>query len=165
MYATNQPKNILLKWEKDNWAIGRKKAIWGLPSLNLKWEEIRASLQEHDFQAGCEIIAISGPMAHFRAITGSDKGEDTLFIKVNYAQARKWVILQNNKISKKIMLNTIGLILDFFGVIILLYVSCKTKGTTTPADENYIISRWYHRIGYSLLALGFLLQILSTNIE
>ena len=33
------------------------------------------------------------------------------------------------------LLNTIGLILDFIGVVILLYVSAKTKGATTKADE------------------------------
>jgi len=59
------------------------------------------------------------------------------------------------------LLNTIGLILDFIGVVILLYVSAKTKGATTKADEDYIISPCFHIVGYVLLAIGFLLQILG----
>lgn len=56
-------------------------------------------------------------------------------------------------------LNSFGLILDFIGVILLLYVSIKTKGSTTVADDNYLISPWFQRVGYIFLAIGFLLQI------
>ena len=56
-------------------------------------------------------------------------------------------------------LNIIGLIFDFIGVVILLYVSTKTKGATTKTDENFIISPCVQIIGYLFLAIGFLLQI------
>jgi hypothetical protein len=58
-------------------------------------------------------------------------------------------------------LNVCGLILDFVGVIILLYVSVKSKGATTIADENFIISPWIQKVGYVLLAIGFLMQIMG----
>lgn len=52
-----------------------------------------------------------------------------------------------------------GLILDFVGIILLLIYSEKTVGATTKADKDFVASPWWHRAGYLLLALGFLLQI------
>jgi len=57
--------------------------------------------------------------------------------------------------------NIIGLILDFVGVIMLLVYSARTQGATTSTDQGYLASPWWHRIGYGLLGLGFLLQILA----
>jgi hypothetical protein len=58
-------------------------------------------------------------------------------------------------------LNVLGLILDFAGIIVLLIYSEKIVGATTPADQDFLASRWWLRTGYILLAIGFLIQIIS----
>lgn len=65
---------FFLNGKQDNRAIGKKKAIWGLPVWRKKWADVRARLQELGFIAGAEVLAISGPRAHFRAVIGSDHG-------------------------------------------------------------------------------------------
>ena len=61
-------------------------------------------------------------------------------------------------------LNNIGLLLDFLGGVVLFWISTRTRGATTPADEDHIISREYHWLGYALLSAGFLLQIIGSSI-
>ena len=65
---------FFLNGRVEHWLIGRKKSIWGLQLLGLTWSKVRACLQELDFRAGSEILAISGPWVHFRAVVGSDRG-------------------------------------------------------------------------------------------
>jgi hypothetical protein len=65
---------FFLNGKQNNWTIGKKRAIWGLPLHGKKWPEVKALLQELGFVAGAEILAISGPYAHFRAVIGSDRG-------------------------------------------------------------------------------------------
>lgn len=64
---------FLLNGIKKHWEVGRSKAIWGLPIKGLGWQVAKEKLQELGFIAGCEILAISGPEAHFRAVIGSDR--------------------------------------------------------------------------------------------
>jgi hypothetical protein len=60
------------------------------------------------------------------------------------------------------MLNTLGLILDFIGAVILLIYVTTTVGATTQADQDYVASRWWLRVGYGLIAVGFLLQAIGS---
>lgn len=62
-------------------------------------------------------------------------------------------------------MNSIGLILDFVGVVILLVYSERTQGATTRADRDYLASPWWYRFGYGLLGLGFLLQIVAASLK
>ena len=57
-------------------------------------------------------------------------------------------------------LNLIGLCLDFFGGVALLIFATKTVGATTKVDQDRVASRWWPRVGYGLITLGFLIQIL-----
>lgn len=59
------------------------------------------------------------------------------------------------------LLNVLGLSLDFIGALLILVHSCKTIGAITPADQAYIASPWWFRVGVILLALGFLGQIIG----
>lgn len=65
---------FLLNGKQDHWIVGRRNAIWGLPMGGNNWSSARARLQELGFIAGTEILAITGPYAHFRAVIGSDRG-------------------------------------------------------------------------------------------
>ena len=65
---------FFLNGKQDNWTIGKNKALWGLPVWGKKWADIRAQLQELGFIAGAQVLAISGPYAHFGAVIGSDRG-------------------------------------------------------------------------------------------
>jgi hypothetical protein len=65
---------FFLNGKQDHWIIGRRKAIWGLPISRANWSTARARLQELGFIAGTEVLAISGPYGHFRAVIGSDRG-------------------------------------------------------------------------------------------
>jgi len=65
---------FFLNGKQDHWAIGRKNALWGLPIRGHNWSAARARLQELGFIAGSEVLAITGPYAHFRAVIGSDRG-------------------------------------------------------------------------------------------
>jgi hypothetical protein len=65
---------FFLNGKREHWLIGKKKSIWGLPLKGITWQDARARLQELDFIAGREVLAISGPFANFRAVIGSDKG-------------------------------------------------------------------------------------------
>jgi hypothetical protein len=58
-----------------------------------------------------------------------------------------------------------GLILNFVGVAFLLFYSTKTEGATTKTDKDYLTSPWIERIGYILLAIGFLLQLLGVDLD
>ena len=58
-------------------------------------------------------------------------------------------------------LNAVGLILNFLAAIILLIHARKTVGAETQADQDYVASPWWPRVGYGLLAAGFLLQIIG----
>jgi len=55
-----------------------------------------------------------------------------------------------------------GLLLDFVGVIFLLVYAMKTIGATTPADQDHVVSPWWWRLGYSLIAVGFLAQFIAS---
>ena len=58
-------------------------------------------------------------------------------------------------------MTVIGLVLCFLSAIGLLYYSFRTEGATTIADKDRLISPWFYRICYILLAIGFLLQVLG----
>ena len=58
-------------------------------------------------------------------------------------------------------LTSIGLILDFVGAVVLLVYSAKTTGAITNADQDYLASPWWPRVGWLLIAGGFLLQLLG----
>jgi len=60
------------------------------------------------------------------------------------------------------MLNTIGLILDFIGAVILLIYATRTVGATTPVDQDYLTSRWWSYAGYGFIAVGFLFQLIGS---
>lgn len=62
-------------------------------------------------------------------------------------------------------MNSAGLILDFIGIVMLLIYSERTEGTTTRADRDYLASPWWYRLGYGLLGLGFLLQIVAASLK
>lgn len=71
----NSKRSIFfLNGKQDHWIIGRRNAIWGLPISRSNWSAARACLQELGFIAGSEVLAISGPYAHFQAVIGSDRG-------------------------------------------------------------------------------------------
>ena len=59
-------------------------------------------------------------------------------------------------------LTSFGLFLDFVGVIFLLVYATKTVGATTPADQDYVASPWWWKLGYSLIAIGFLAQFIAS---
>jgi uncharacterized membrane protein YfcA len=61
-------------------------------------------------------------------------------------------------------LGTFGLILDFSGAVLLLIYATKTTGAVTEADQDHVASRWWLRLGWALLALGFLTQILGNTL-
>lgn len=65
---------FLLNGTQKHWIVGKTQAVWGLPLKGLKWNDAKALLQDLNFIAGCEVLAISGPYAHFRAVIGSDRG-------------------------------------------------------------------------------------------
>jgi hypothetical protein len=58
-------------------------------------------------------------------------------------------------------LTTIGLILNFLGGIVLLIYATKTVGAVTKSDLNYVASRWWTRVGYAFISLGFFFQIIG----
>jgi hypothetical protein len=57
-------------------------------------------------------------------------------------------------------LNIVGLGLNCFGGVLLLIFAAKTVGAVTKADQNHIASHWWPRVGYGLITVGFLIQIL-----
>ena len=59
-------------------------------------------------------------------------------------------------------LNSIGLVLDIIGVVILGIYSSKTFGMTTEAEVKYYGLFWIPKIGYSLIGLGFLFQLINS---
>jgi len=61
-------------------------------------------------------------------------------------------------------LNVFGLLLDFGGVIIILYYSVKIQGATTKADADFLKSPYWLIIGYVLIAVGFFLQLLGSSL-
>ncbi len=62
-------------------------------------------------------------------------------------------------------MSSAGLVLDFLGAIALLFYSERTEGAITRADKNHVRSPWWYRIGYGLLALGFLLQVVGASLK
>ncbi len=58
-------------------------------------------------------------------------------------------------------LSILGLVLGFLGALLILLHSFKTTGATTPADQAFLMSAWWYRIGLGCLALGFFLQLLA----
>jgi hypothetical protein len=58
-------------------------------------------------------------------------------------------------------MNTLGLIADFLGALVLLIYATKTVGATTQADQDFVASPWWSRIGWGLIAAGFLLQLIG----
>ena len=76
-----------------------------------------------------------------------------------------------------ITLNTLGLILDIIGVIILFkfglpadvskegHIGMAFQGTNTDDIKKYKKFDIWSRIGLGLLILGFLLQIVSNYVE
>ena len=65
----------------------------------------------------------------------------------------------------KLILINGGLILDFGGVILLLYYSHKTSGAVDQGSKDHLASRYWWYFGYIFLAIGFLLQIIAVNIN
>ena len=61
-------------------------------------------------------------------------------------------------------MNVGGLILNFIGVVILLIYSERTEGATTRVDRDYLASPWLYRLGYGLLGLGFLFQVVAASL-
>ena len=59
-------------------------------------------------------------------------------------------------------ITSIGLFLDFVGVIFLLVYATKTIGATTPADQDHVASPWWWKLGYGLIAAGFLAQFVAS---
>jgi hypothetical protein len=74
MMSARRNSIFLLNGIQDHWIVGRRNAIWGLPIRGNNWSSARACLQELGFIAGTEVLAITGPYAHFRAVIGSDRG-------------------------------------------------------------------------------------------
>jgi hypothetical protein len=62
-------------------------------------------------------------------------------------------------------MNTTGLILDFLGAVVLLIYASKTVGATSQADQDYVASPWLPRIGWALIAGGFLLQLIGGIVQ
>jgi hypothetical protein len=71
--ATVHRRIFFVSGSRKHWQIGKENQIWGFSRGNRNFLSAKADLQEKDFRAGAEIIAISGPDAHFRAVVGSDK--------------------------------------------------------------------------------------------
>lgn len=70
----NQRKIFFLNGSKLNWQVGKTKSTWGLQLKGIDLSKAYAILQELGFAAGAEVLAISGPLVHFRAVVGSDDG-------------------------------------------------------------------------------------------
>lgn len=68
----NHRKIFLVNGKRQHWEVGKENKIWGFSLGNRSFSIAKANLQEQDFRAGSEILAISGPYAHFRAVVGSD---------------------------------------------------------------------------------------------
>jgi len=68
------------------------------------------------------------------------------------------------KIIIKIGLINIGLIIDIFGIILLLWYSYKTGGAPDQGTKDHLASRWWFRCGYLLLGIGFLIQIIGNSV-
>ena len=69
----DQRKIFLVNGKRRHWEVGRENKIWGFSLGNQGFARAKSNLQKLDFRAGTEILAISGPYAHFRAVVGSDK--------------------------------------------------------------------------------------------
>jgi len=61
--------------------------------------------------------------------------------------------------------NAVGLILNFIAAIMLLVYSERTEGSTTRAERDYLASPWWYRLGFGLLAFGFLLQVVAVSLK
>jgi hypothetical protein len=59
-------------------------------------------------------------------------------------------------------LTTAGLILDAASVAVLWYYAKWTAGAVTPADQDMLASACWTRVGYGLLAVGVVLQVIGT---
>ena len=64
----------------------------------------------------------------------------------------------------RLILINVGLILDFSGVILLLYYTHKTSGAVDQGSKDHLASRYWQYFGYISLAIGFLVQIIAMNI-
>jgi hypothetical protein len=62
-------------------------------------------------------------------------------------------------------LTSIGLILDFIGAVVLLIYATKTTGATTIVDQNHLASPWWPRIGWVMVAGGFIFQLFGNIFE
>lgn len=71
--------------------------------------------------------------------------------------------MRNSKRDMRENMNTVGLILNFIAAIMLLVYSERTEGSTNRADRDYLASPWWYRLGFSLLAIGFLLQVMAVS--
>ena len=58
-------------------------------------------------------------------------------------------------------LSILGLSLSFVGTLLILLHSFKTTGATTSADQAFLMSPWWYRIGLGCLAFGFFLQLVA----
>jgi hypothetical protein len=87
-----------------------------------------------------------------------------LFKKSRYWVANEGFVSNMPGVMRGSLLNSIGLIVSFFGVIVLLYYSIRTEGSTTKTDRDSLVSQWWQWVGYILLALGFFAQIVATAI-
>jgi hypothetical protein len=72
--STQRRPPFFLNGKEFNWTIGKRNKLWGLPLGRQAWPGARARLQELGFIPGSEVLAISGPKAHFRAVNGNDQG-------------------------------------------------------------------------------------------
>jgi len=70
-----------------------------------------------------------------------------------------------SEVGETPMLINIGLIFNFIGIILLLYYSEKTADAVGQGNKDHLCNSNWYRGGYGLLALGFLLQIVSNFIN
>ena len=54
------------------------------------------------------------------------------------------------------ILTVCSFVFSLVGIITLLYVRDKTRGTTTYKHGSRLISPWFTRVAYALIVLGFL---------
>jgi len=60
------------------------------------------------------------------------------------------------------ILTVCSFVFSLAGIITLLYMRDKTRGATTPKHGFHLISPWFTRIAYTLIALGFLCVVYAS---
>lgn len=72
----------------------------------------------------------------------------------------------------QLIFSTVGLFLDFIGVLMLIIFPNMTKGAITPADEEYslgkrfpsFVAKYWLNIAIILIIIGFLFQLIGNFI-